>query len=67
MKNAPDLPRLAAAYEYVADVVASHPDGHKALPLFERLEREMEAVQAQDSAIDRARRIAQERAERARA
>ncbi|WP_176214430.1 hypothetical protein [Roseovarius sp. A-2] len=65
MKNTPDLARLAAAHEFVAAMVADRPDGAAYLPLFERLEKELEAVAAQESAIERARRISKERAARA--
>ncbi len=64
--SVPDLARLTAAHEFVAEMVASRPDGAVYLPLFERLERELEAVAAQEAAIDRARRVARERAAKAR-
>lgn len=62
MKHTPDISRLAAAHEFVAQMVADRPDGAAYLPLFERLEKELEAVAAQESAIERARRVARERA-----
>lgn len=61
----PDISRLAAAHEFVASMVADRPDGASFLPLFNRIEKEIEAVAAQESAIDRARRISQEAAGRA--
>ncbi|WP_139837365.1 hypothetical protein [Roseovarius halotolerans] len=57
-----DISRLAAAHEFVASMVADRPDGAAYLPLFNRLEKELEAVAAQESAIERARRISRARA-----
>lgn len=62
MKHTPDISCLAAAHEYVARMVAERSDGAAYLPLFERLEKELETVSAQESAIERARRISLSRA-----
>lgn len=50
------LPRLEAALEYAAQCVAAH--GPAFLPLFERLEAEVEAARSKESALERARRLA---------
>ena len=65
MKHAPDLTRLAQAYEFIARMVAERPDGAAYLPVFERLEAEIEAVADRESAVERARRVSRERAGRA--
>ena len=56
-----DRTRLLAAYEFVARMVADRPDGESFLPLFERLQREVDALSARESAIERARRVSLER------
>lgn len=48
--------RLEAALGYAAQCIAAH--GEAYLPLFERLEAELEAVSVKESALDRARRLA---------
>jgi len=64
MTNTTNISRLTAAHEFVARMVSERPDGHAYLPLFERLERELEALAAQESAIERARRVSREKAAR---
>lgn len=49
-------PRLEAALAYTAACIDRHGDAY--LPLFERLEAELEAVRAKESARDRALRLA---------
>ena len=61
MTSSVDRTRLLAAYEFVAQMVADRPDGAAYLPLFERLEREVAALDARESAVERARRVARER------
>ncbi len=51
------LQRIEQALEYAATCVAKH--GEAYLPLFERLEAELQAAQAKENALDRARRLAQ--------
>lgn len=48
--------RLEAALAYTAACIAAHGDAY--LPLFERLESELEAVRAKESTRDRALRLA---------
>lgn len=48
--------RLQRAYLVAAEIVAQH--GEKYLPIFERLESELRAINAKESAIDRARMVA---------
>ncbi|WP_299847943.1 hypothetical protein [uncultured Paracoccus sp.] len=50
------LQRIEQALEYAATCVALHGDAY--LPLFERLEAELLAAQAKESALERARRLA---------
>ena len=61
----PTLADLREALAYVAEMIAERPDGETYLPIFQALETEIEARATQESAIDRARRIARERAEKA--
>jgi len=53
------LDRLEAALEYAAHCVATH--GEAYLPLFERLEAEVEAHRSKESAVERARRLVKSR------
>ena len=62
MTSSVDRTRLLAAYEFVAQMVADRPDGASYLPLFERLEKEVAALEERESAVERARRVARERA-----
>ena len=48
--------RLEAALAYTAACIAQHGDAY--LPLFERIEVELEAMRAKESARDRALRLA---------
>lgn len=50
------LNRLETALSYAAACVATH--GEAYLPLFERLEAEVEAVRSKETALERARRLA---------
>jgi hypothetical protein len=52
------LRRLERAREVAAAVIAR--DGPATLPLFERIDAEIASLQAADSALDRARRLAAE-------
>ena len=61
MTSSVDTTRLLAAYEFVAAMVADRPDGENYLPLFEHLEREVSALDARESAVERARRVARGR------
>lgn len=61
MKETVDLHRVKSAYEYVARMVAERPDGEIYLPVFERLEREIAALETRETAIERARRISREK------
>jgi len=61
----PTLADLREALAYVAEMITERPDGETYLPIFQALETEIEARATQESAIDRARRIARERAEKA--
>lgn len=51
--------RIIVARDRLADIVAD--GGEWALPVFERLEREVEALSDRQTAIERAQRIAAER------
>ena len=59
----PTLAELNDAIAYVSVMIAKRPDGENYLPIFERLEEEIKARAAKESAIERARRIARETAE----
>lgn len=59
----PTLNQLTETRNYIEEMVAGRPDGEVYLPLLERLELEIEAKSAKESAIDRARRRVRERAE----
>ena len=52
--------RIEAALIVVARHVAA-PGGEVYLPVYERLERELAALEARETAIDRARRLVRER------
>ena len=60
----PTLTDLREALAYVAEMITRRPDGETYLPIFQALEAEIETRAAQESAIDRARRLARERAEK---
>ena len=49
-------PRLEVALAYIATCIDRHGDAY--LPLFERIEVELEAMRAKESARDRALRLA---------
>ncbi len=51
------LQRIEQALEYAATCVARYGEAYS--PLFERLEAELQAVQAKENALDRTRRLAQ--------
>lgn len=61
----PTLTDLREALAYVAEMITVRDDGETYLPIFQALEEEIETRAAQESAIDRARRIARGRAEQA--
>lgn len=54
------LQRLENALEYAAICVAQH--GEAYLPIFERLESELENLRSKETALERARRLAGGRA-----
>ena len=53
------LAQLHTAHEYLAEMVADRPDGEVYLPVFLKIEAEILAHSEKESALDRARRIAQ--------
>lgn len=55
--------RLENALEFVAAMVADRDDGAAYLPVFTRLEKELDSMKERESAIERAKRLA--RAKRA--
>ena len=55
MKQATSLSDLEAALDYVATMVSDRIDGESYIPLFDRLEREVEAAKAQQDSRARAR------------
>lgn len=57
----PDIASLTVAREYLAEMVIDPEGGAAYVPLFERLEREIEAIEARQNAVDRARRLIADR------
>lgn len=54
-----ELRRLENALDYVAGCIAAGDDS--LLPIFERLESELSALSKRESALERARRLAQKK------
>lgn len=52
---------IQAAYDYMVDVIAARADGAAYMPIFERLEAELKAMDDRESAVERVRRIKLER------
>lgn len=49
--------RIVSAQAYVAEMVAGRTDGEVYLPIFVRLEAELAALEAKETAIERAKRL----------
>ncbi|OWU81727.1 hypothetical protein ATO6_23240 [Oceanicola sp. 22II-s10i] len=49
--------RIVSAQAYVAEMVAERTDGEVYLPIFVRLEAELAALEAKETAIERAKRL----------
>ena len=56
--------KLENAFDYIAEMVALADNGAVYVPIFERLEAELAAITARESAVERARRVIRERAMR---
>jgi hypothetical protein len=57
----PSRSTLIAARDYFAEMLIEPKNGLAYLPLFERLEKEIEAIKARENTVDRARRLIAER------